>query len=421
MTDFKQKDFADPIKGRKLRRRFPVIRILLLILLILGFYRYEPEKPQTEQTLTEAGAPPKKENAPQEASLKKENEPKTEKKEDTFQANFLSRQKDKQLALNVLNVLGSQKPFGAVYLMVDGANGEILAWGQQQNFAPQELPSYLPDSSFPAASLVKIVTAAAALESRRYSNHTEIPAIGRSVTLYKNQLEVPKNYNGKRVTLEKAFSLSMNSPIGIVGLDLGSKRLMSAAERLGFNRLLAKGVPLESRYPLPSDDFAIAEAASGFTDDITISPLLAAAIVRSILLGKDPEMPWSPLLAPAYAPVKAIGLNQSPFKENTYYGLKRMLETTLKKGSARTSYNNPKVFYPYNKERLRTGGKTGTKNVGNIRYEWYAGYARDRKNAKKALILVCLHMNEINGTRASHPAQASALLTNYWAKSYLQW
>lgn len=421
MKDFNQKDFADPIEGKKTRQRFPLIRILLLILLIFGFYRFEPEKEQTEKKIITNTPPVKKEATLQKKAPAEKKLQAIKETNESFEKKFLIRQKDKELGLKVLEVLGSQKPYGAVYLMVDGYTGEIIAWGQQQNFKAGTEPSYLPSNSFPAASLIKIVTAAAALESKRYSNHTEIPAIGRSVTLYKNQLEVPNHYSGRMVTLERAFSRSMNSPMGIVGIDLGGKRLLAAAERLGFNRLLAEGVPSISQYPLPSDDFSIAEAASGFTDHITVSPLLVAAIVRSIMLEEGPEMPWSPLLAPRYAPAEAIGLHQSPFTENTYYGLKRMLEATINRGSARTTYNNPRVFYPYNRERLQTGGKTGTKNMGDIRYEWFAGYARDRKDSKKSLILVCLHMNELNGTRASHPAQASALLINHWAKSYLQW
>jgi len=412
LTNFKQKDFAKPIRGRKLRHRFPVIRILFFILLIVGFYHYKPEKAEIKEISTRKERPVKEKVIGQEPVQTKEKSQEIKKNKATFETIFLSRQKDKDLAIKVLDVLGSQNPYGALYLMVDGASGEIMAWGQQQNFKAQEEPSYLPLNSFPAASLIKIVTAAAALESRRYSNHTEIPAMGRSVTLYKNQLHVPKNYRGRMVTLEKAFSLSMNPPMGIVGIDLGSKRLLGAAEKLGFNRLMAKGVPSESIYPLPADNFAIAETASGFTDEVTVSPLLMAAIVRSILREEAPKMPWSPLLAPEYAPAASIGLNQTPFKENTYYGLKRMMEATLKKGSARTTYN---------KERLQTGGRTGTKSVENIRYEWFAGYARDKKDSEKSLILVCLHMNELKGTRASHPAQASALLINHWAKSYLQW
>lgn len=421
MTDFKQKDFAEPIHGRKDRHRFPLIRILLLIALIFGFYLYEPEGPPIEPSRHETPEPENKETIMKEVSPKKASLENNGKKEDNFKTKFLSLQGDKELALKLLEVLNSQNPYGAFYLMVDGASGEILAWGQQDKFKPQATPSYLALNSFPAASLAKIVTAAAALESRRYSNHTKIPAIGRGVTLYKDQLEVPKNYNGREVTLEKAFSLSMNSPMGIVGISLGGKRLTAAAEKLGFNLSADKGLPPASIYPLPADDFAVAEAASGFTDDITITPLLVASIIRSILLEKGPEIPWSPLLSPDYAPLRTIDLNQSPLKENTYYGLKRMLESTLKNGSARTSYNNPRILYPYNRERLRTGGKTGTKSLGNIRYEWFAGYAQDRKNSEKALILVCLHMNEVKGTRASHPAQASALLINHWAKSYIEW
>ncbi len=303
--------------------------------------------------------------------------------------------------------------------MVDGSSGQILAWGQQEDFKPSGLPSYMPNSSFPAASLSKIITAAAALESRRYSNHTLIPSKGSSVTLYRSQLRIKKNYKGRKVSLERAFASSMNPPIGLVGLQIGGKAMRQISTRLGFNLDFPNGIPNRSIYEPPDSGFGVAEAASGFTTKITISPLLAAAIVRSILRGETPEIPWSPVVGNRYAPIKPVRLNSRPFSHNTYYGMRRMFEATISKGSARTPFRTKNVFYRNNRKRLRVGGKTGTKDNGKFRYEWFAGYAYDRKKPEKSIIVVCLHINELSGTRASAPSQAAALLLNHWAKKYL--
>lgn len=424
MSDYQEYDFAKSKGLREESHRFPFIRIILVLAFVSAFYHYcsgpseieldHPTKPVLTRKINEfklqTGVEFKK-PGPVPVQPVKEN----------FQAQFLSRQPDRILGQHLLDVLQSQKPYRAFYLMVDGATGRILAWGQQNQFKASALPTYLPSSSFPAASLVKIVTAAAALESRRYSNQTLIPSIGRSVTLYRRQLEVPKNYNGRQFSLEKVFALSMNPPMGIVGLNLGSNALRKTAENLGFNRNYADGIPARSNYSLPDEGFGIAEAASGFTTDITLSPLLIAAIVRSVLQRKAPEIPWSPVVGAKYSPETPIRLPLPPLKENTYYGLNQMFEATVRSGSARSVFKNPKVLFPYNRKRLRIGGKTGTKNSGGIRYEWFAGFAKDRKDDNKSIVLVCLHMNELKGTRASHPAQAAGLLINHWAKRYLEW
>ena len=422
-------EISPPVREKE-RRRLPIVRIVLACLLLLALYRGAGDDPSS---------PPPPEEEIRTEEINREGEPLQEGEEGdnptaeevappppremtpSFREIFLSRQPDPALGDSLLDVLTSQNPYGAVYLMVDGENGRILAWGEQNNFEPLSAPSGLSKSNFPAASLAKIVTAATALESNRYSNHTEIPAIGSSVTLYRNQLAVPKNYRGRMVTLESAFASSMNPSMGIVGQSLGEERLLQTAERFGFNRAFSAGIPEMSLFSTNGDRFGIAEAASGFTNGITLSPLLAAAMVRAVLTGAIPEIPWSPLIGADATPAVPVKLGGEPFSENTYYGLRRMFEATIQKGSARSPFRNKRVFYPYNRERLRVGGKTGTKDDGNLRYEWFAGYALDRKNTNKSVVLVCLHMNELKGTRASVPAQAAALLLNHWARKYLEW
>ncbi len=415
---------------REKDRRLPLVRIALITLLLFAVYRFSTDAPSsTPPPATEINAEEIAEEKPDLSESEQVPAPSPDevvsspprKMGPPFKELFLSRQPDPALGERLLNVLRSQNPYGAVYLMVDGKNGRILAWGQQNGFNPSAEPTDLSKSGFPAASLAKIITAAAALESNRYSNHTRIPAIGSSVTLYRDQLKIPKNYRGRTVSLESAFASSMNPSMGIVGQRLGQKRLLKTAERFGFNRIFSANIPEMSLFTTNGDKFGVAEAASGFTNDITLSPLLAAAIVRAVLTGESPEIPWSPVIGANYTPPVPVKLGSKPFSENTYYGLRRMFEATIKKGSARSPFRNKRIFYPYNRKRLRVGGKTGTKDGKNVRYEWFAGYAKDRKNPNKSVVLVCLHMNELKGTRASYPAQAAALLINHWAKQYLEW
>ncbi|MDT8318553.1 MAG: penicillin-binding transpeptidase domain-containing protein [bacterium] len=426
-----KEDFASPI-GKRIRRKPPIIRLILLAALLMGAYYFLKDRPQepdrlhsdsvADSELIVAAEPQKQAGQELEAIVTVQEELRPAPASwPGFEEAFLTRQTDKKLAGKLLEVLKSQNPYAGFYLMVDVEGGEILAWGQQEGFSAGAVPSYMSKSDFPAASLAKIITAAAALESRRYSNHTKIPLIGSSVTLYKRQLEVPKRYSGKRVTLERSFASSMNPSMAIVGMGLGGGKLQHAAEKLGFNYPFPNAVPETSFFRPPSSGFGLAEFASGFTTKATLSPLLAAAIVRSVLKGESPQLPWSPLVGLEYAHSSPSQLNGAAFSKNTYYGLRRMFEATVKSGSARSIFDNDRTFYPGNRKRLRVGGKTGTKNGGDLRYEWFAGYAQDRKDPSRGVVVICLHMNKSKGTRASHPAQAAALLINHWAKDYVQW
>ncbi len=69
-------------------------------------------------------------------------------------------------------------------------------------------------ADYPAASLIKIVSAAAALESAGFTPDKTLYFRGRRHTLYKNQLKPSKGRYSTKTTFRKAFALSNNSVFG---------------------------------------------------------------------------------------------------------------------------------------------------------------------------------------------------------------
>ena len=87
-------------------------------------------------------------------------------------------QKDTGLAHAMDTYLRRFHPDNALYVAVDAKTNEILAWGERKDSAIQNKPDYLSRATFPAASLAKTITIAAAFDSKRYSINTEVPIIG---------------------------------------------------------------------------------------------------------------------------------------------------------------------------------------------------------------------------------------------------
>ena len=87
------------------------------------------------------------------------------------------------LAEKIDQMLRRYKPDYGVILVVNAKTNEIIAWGERRDDKVQNQPDYFVKNSFPAASLAKTVTIAAAMESGRYSLDTPIPMRGASHTL----------------------------------------------------------------------------------------------------------------------------------------------------------------------------------------------------------------------------------------------
>ncbi|MCK9182391.1 MAG: penicillin-binding transpeptidase domain-containing protein [Fibrobacteraceae bacterium] len=328
-------------------------------------------------------------------------------------------QKDTGLAHLMDNMLRRYHPDNALFLAVDAKTNEILAWGERRDSAVQNSPDYLSQATFPAASLAKTVTIAAAFESNRYSVDSEIPLIGGAHTLYKNQIRVPQNYHGETIPLHMAYGKSYNPPMAIIGMNLGVKRLKNAAYKFGFNRDFPDGIPDRSSYEPPDTGYGLAEVASGFTKSTTLSPLQAAAIVRSIVEKKPLEIPFEKNGAYGYAPTERIDLPDSKFSNSTYLGVREAMLTTAIKGTSRRHIMSTRNISRRFLDDLDIGGKTGSLDGDNPkgRYDWFMGFAQGKIDPSKAIVIVVMQAHgEIRSQAASLVA---AILINYWARENL--
>ncbi|HLU70068.1 MAG TPA: penicillin-binding transpeptidase domain-containing protein, partial [Fibrobacteria bacterium] len=197
------------------------------------------------------------------------------------------------------------RPEGAVVVVCDLRTGQIRALVERDSNQTTSLPRLALGTTFPAASLAKIVTAAAVLEEGIADPQDDLPLLGGAHTLYRAQLRVPAHGRYHTVTLREAFARSINPTFGILGLRAGAESLGEMAHRLGFvsappahalagasEEPLVDEVDLDMTTdflnaqarltPPDSGGFALAEVASGFTTATTISPLHALRIARAV-------------------------------------------------------------------------------------------------------------------------------------------
>lgn len=331
----------------------------------------------------------------------------------------IKNQKDVFLAQKIDNMLRRFKPMYGVVLVVDPKSNEIIAWGETKDYKVQNEPDFFVKNTFPAASLAKTITIAAAMDANRYSLNTPVPMLGASHTLYKRQLRVPENYHGTTISLADAYAKSANPPLALIGMDIGAKRLREAARNLGYNMNFPGGIPGKSSYAPPDTGYGLAEASCGFTEATTLTPLLAAAQVRSILTKKPLEIPWAENIAP-YAPKSRIALDVKKFNENTYYGLRMAMIRSITNGTARKQISTRNMARK-NFAALDIGGKTGSLDGQDPhgRYEWFMGFAQSKETPDKAVVVVVMQVHDLQGYRSQPATQVAAMIMNYWAHQNL--
>ena len=237
-------------------------------------------------------------------------------------------------------------------------------------------------ATYPAASVFKIVSAAAALDTKQMTLDSVIPFNGKSTTLYKRQILKHKdNKYTRRPTFKKAFAKSSNPVFGRVGIEkIGRDGMMNYAGQFGFGKNVVQDLPVQpSQFNLPlEEEWELAEAASGFTRDILLGPIHAAAFAASILNGGEMYAPY--VVNKIHDKNGSILYNSKPqvlgstVNSSTAKDLLAMMRETVRTGSARKAFRKASRYSAYRDADF--GGKTGslTGYSPHGRYDWFVGF-----------------------------------------------
>ncbi len=285
-----------------------------------------------------------------------------------------------ELQLRAEKLLAQYKPDHGAVVAIDVHTGAVLAMASyNRETSPAE--QLVTRALFPAASIFKIITAAAAIDQGKAYSETQISYNGANHTLYKrNVKDETHNRWTRTVTLRDAFARSINTVFGKVGLfRVGADDLLSYAEKFYFNREIPSDVEVDvSRVMLdPSDQWALAESASGFTRRTTLSPMHGALVAAAIANDGKLRSPY--LVESVVDPMghmvyqgsgQSLGSSIVPYSAQQ---MKLLMNETVMRGTSR------KIFRGFGRQdtEMQVGGKTGSLDGDKIkgRTDWFVGYA----------------------------------------------
>jgi len=288
-------------------------------------------------------------------------------------------------------------------------SGRILAMAGFNKIDPDQDPCLLAD--YPAASLFKIVTAAAGAEEKGYTAQTRFTFNGFKHTLYKRQLTDKQNRYTNAISLKGAFAQSVNPVFGKIGaLYLKQEALEKYGNAFGFNREVTFEFPLAvSHLTVKSDSYHRAEIASGFNRQTTISPIHGAMIASIVL---NDGIPVEPTVIDTVEDKTGMPIYRTKPKflspavtQKTAKVLNQLMVATVSSGTARKTFrghSRSKVL-----SRLRLGGKTGSiyNRSHDARFDWYIGFAEEMGGNEKLAVSVMVAHEEYIGTRAGQYAR----------------
>jgi membrane peptidoglycan carboxypeptidase len=292
---------------------------------------------------------------------------------------FVKTTLDPNLQSQALKWVNSSGALKAALVVLDPATGRVLALAGSGN---PEFNAAL-ESSFPAASIFKIVTAAAAMEMADYNSMTSIAYDGSQHTLYKANLAKGPDQGAHSSTLRESFAKSINSVFGKLGaFSLGPNQLEEMATSFGFNESLDFELPLASSYfelgENPDDSFRLAELASGFNRDTRLSPVHGALIASMALNGGDL---FEPTIISQVSDLEDQVVYRGRPKVLTHAislqtseELSLMMQAAVTEGTGRKHFSDAKTNPVLSK--LILGGKSGTINdETGAKVDWFVAFA----------------------------------------------
>jgi len=292
---------------------------------------------------------------------------------------------------------------------MDPATGKILSMVSFNKTDPSNNPCL--DNRFPAASIFKIVTASAAIEKYGFSSNHVFTYNGMKHTLYKSQLKERKNRYTNKITFKDAFAQSVNPVFGKIGsLYLGKDTLEEYAKAFGFNRDIDFEIIVDpSCVALSDKPYQWAEIACGFNNKTKMSPIHGAMMASAIInQGQIMEPTIVDRIVNEKGRIiyngKLIPMSRA-MAPNASQTMNHLMATTIKSGTGR------KAFRRYRKDKilsmLNIGGKTGSidNKTHDARYDWFVGFAEEKKGEKKIALSVIVAHEKYIGLRATYYAR----------------
>ena len=284
--------------------------------------------------------------------------------------------------------LASRPSYNPNDLATHDLSKAAAAWKSLDSAKSQPMLNRGVRQTYPPGSTFKLVTAAAALSSGKYTPETKVDS---PAELPLPQTTVPLvNENGQNcggsnnATLTIALRLSCNTAFGSVGMDLGADVLREQAAKFGFGeRQLPELSGVASQFPGDPNEPQTAQSAIG-QFDVRATPLQMAMVAAGIANKGEVMKPY--LVQSVKTPdlktvseTKPESLHQAVSPEVAAQ-LTTMMVDVVNNGTGKPGRING----------VQVAGKTGTAQTSKERppFAWFTAFApaEDPKVAVAVLI-----------------------------------
>lgn len=271
-------------------------------------------------------------------------------------------------------------PYAAA-VMLDLRDSSVLVLAGHSSMDPKVDPLEVVATAWaPAASVFKLVTTAALLETEVVTPATKVCFSGGLHGITDDELRDDPARDTQCETLADAVAHSYNLVIGKLALaHLGQQQLAEVARKFGFESDLPFEFNVErSPAHIPSDAIERAKVAAGFWN-IDMSPVHGAVLASIFASGG--------MMRPPHVIAQVIGpdgsdLTPAPPKAERVIprelaeAIGQMMVATTSSGTARGSFRDG-AGHDYI-EGFTVAGKTGSltgRRAPSLNYNWFIGYA----------------------------------------------
>jgi len=286
---------------------------------------------------------------------------------------------NEELQAQIFDLFRRFDPLYGVFAAMEPDTGRVVALVGYRRGG--ESDPWLPlKAIYPAASLIKVVTASAAIERGNVSPQDEISYRGGIYGITRRGIHSRDGRGIPKMTLEEAIARSANAVFGKVAVNhVGGPVLEEYLGKFGFGQKIPFDLPVEpSRGEVPREEFELARTGAGF-GEVYVSPLHMAMIMSAIASGG--AMP-RPVLIDRIEDSDGNPLYESsPMKwrdtvlPETANAVVRMMVKTVEMGTSHRTFGTPERT-PLLHD-MDVAAKTGSLSgwTPSVHFEWFAGVA----------------------------------------------
>jgi peptidoglycan glycosyltransferase len=279
----------------------------------------------------------------------------------------------------------------AAVVVLDTATGRTLVWANHVEKGPSR--DLCAEANAPAASVFKIVTGAALVETAGLSPEARQCYAGGETRINPIDLVDDRKRDRWCATLGEAMGRSLNTVFARLALrNLSPGDLSSTATAFGFGEPVPFDVPVApSAVHIPEDKLGFARTAAGFWNS-TLSPLEAATMASTVANKGETVRPF---IVESVTDGDAVVYQASPrqilrraVRPETAAALTAMMESTVTIGTSYRAFHDPegRTFLP----NIAVAGKTGTLTRAETEqfFTWFVGFAPSRTPEVALAVLV---------------------------------